>query len=90
MFLVRQVYFDGLKFDWDIVGKFVVNDNDYKFIKVIQIYSDMIGSECIVEGVDSEEKFEKLVVLGVKSFQGYYFFYVVKEEELDCMVRLFS
>ena len=40
----------------DIVGKFVANDNDYKLIKAIQIYSDMTGSECIAEGVDSEEK----------------------------------
>lgn len=66
MFPVRQVHFDGLKLDRDIVGKFVANDNDYKLIKAIQIYSDMTGSECIAEGVDSEEKFEKLVALGVK------------------------
>ena len=90
MFPVRQVHFDGLKLDRDIVGKFVANDNDYKLIKAIQIYSDMTGSECIAEGVDSEEKFEKLVALGVKSFQGYYLSRAVKEEELDRMVRLFS
>ncbi len=58
--------------------------------KSIQIYSDMTGRECVAEGVDSKEKFEKLVALGVKRFQGYYLSRAVKEEELDRMVRLFS
>ncbi|QLA66503.1 EAL domain-containing protein [Enterobacter pasteurii] len=90
MFPVRQVHFDGLKLDRDIVEAFVANDNEYNIIKAIQIYSDLTGGECVAEGVDSEEKFEKLVALGVKRFQGYYFSRAVKEEELDRMVRLFS
>lgn len=90
MFPVRQVHFDGLKLDRDIVEHFVANDNDYNLIKAIQVYSDMTGTDCIAEGVDSEEKFEKLVELGVKNFQGYYLSRAVKEEELDRMVRLFS
>lgn len=90
LFPVRQVHFDGLKLDRDIVEHFVANDNDYHLIKAIQIYSDMTGTDCIAEGVDSEEKFEKLVELGVKSFQGYYLSRAVKEEELDRMVRMFS
>lgn len=90
MFPVRQVHFDGLKLDRDIVEHFVANDNDYNLIKAIQIYSDMTGTDCIAEGVDSEEKFEKLVALGVKNFQGYYLSRAVKEDELDRMVRIFS
>jgi len=90
MFPVRQVHFDGLKLDRDIVEHFVANDNDYNLIKAIQLYSEMTGTDCIAEGVDSEEKFEKLVALGVKNFQGYYLSRAVKEEELDRMVRLFS
>ncbi|WP_232248344.1 EAL domain-containing protein [Enterobacter asburiae] len=90
MFPVRQVHFDGLKLDRDIVEHFVANDNDYNLIKAIQLYSDMTGTDCIAEGVDSEEKFEKLVALGVKNFQGYYLSRAVKEEELDRMVRIFS
>lgn len=90
MFPVRQLHFDGLKLDRDIVEHFVANDNDYNLIKAIQLYSDMTGTDCIAEGVDSEEKFEKLVALGVKNFQGYYLSRAVKEEELDRMVRIFS
>lgn len=90
LFPVRQVHFDGLKLDRDLVAQFGANDNDYNLIKTIQFYSDITGSECIAEGVDSEEKFEKLVALGVKSFQGYYLSKAVKEDELDRMVRLFS
>lgn len=90
LFPVRQVHFDGLKLDRDIVAQFVANDNDYNLIKAIQFYSEITGSDCIAEGVDSEEKFDKLVALGVKSFQGYYLSRAVKEEELDRTVRLFS
>lgn len=90
MFPVRQVHFDGLKLDRDIVEHFVANDNDYNLIKAIQIYSDMTGTDCIAEGVDSEEKFEKLAAMGIKNFQGYYLSRAVKEEELDRMVRMFS
>ena len=50
----------------------------------------MSGSDCVAEGVDSEEKFEKLIALGVKNFQGYYLSRAVREDELDRMVRLFS
>ena len=80
----------SLKLDRDIVEHFVANDNDYNLIKAIQIYSDMTGTDCIAEGVDSEEKFDKLFALGVKNFQGYYLSRAVKEEELDRMVRMFS
>ena len=90
MFPVRHIHFDGLKLDRDIVEQFVANDNDYNLIKAIQIYSDMTGSEYVAEGVDSEEKFEKLIALGVKNFQGYYLSRAVREDELDRMVRLFS
>lgn len=90
MFPVRQVHFDGLKLDRDIVEQFVANDGDYNLIKAIQFYSDITGTACVAEGVDSQEKFDKLVSLGIKSFQGYYLSRAVKEEELDRMVRLFS
>jgi EAL domain-containing protein (putative c-di-GMP-specific phosphodiesterase class I) len=56
----------------------------------MQFYSDITGRDCVAEGVDSKEKFDKLVALGIKNFQGYYLSKAVKEEELDRMVRLFS
>lgn len=90
MLPIRQVRFDGLKLDKDIVDNFVTNDHDHYLIKAMQIYCDMTGSDCIAEGVDSKDKFEKLVALGVKSFQGYYLANEVIEDELDRMVRLFS
>lgn len=90
MFPVRHIHFDGLKLDRDLVDNFVANDNDYNIIKAMQFYSDITGGDCVAEGVDSEEKFDKLVALGIKSFQGYYLSKAVKEDELDRMVRIFS
>ena len=52
MFPVRQVHFDGLKLDRDIVEHFVANDNDYNLIKAIQIYSDMTGTEALLNKSD--------------------------------------
>lgn len=90
LFPVRHIHFDGMKLDRDIVDNFVANDNDYNLIKAMSFYSDITGGDCIAEGVDSKEKFDKLVALGIKSFQGYYLSKAVKEDELDRMVRLFS
>ena len=90
MFPVRQICFDGLKLDKDIVDKFAANDSDYSLIKAMQYYSDITGAACVAEGVDSKEKFEKLTALGIKSFQGYYLSRAVKEEDLDFLVRKFS
>lgn len=90
MFPVRQIRFDGLKLDKDIVDKFAANDSDYSLIKAMQFYSDITGGACVAEGVDSKEKFEKLTALGIKSFQGFYLSRAVKEEDLDFLVRKFS
>lgn len=90
MFPVRQIRFDGLKLDRDLVDKFSANEDDYSLIKAIQFYSDMTGGACVAEGVDSEDKFEKLAAAGVKSFQGYYLSKAVREKDLDRMIRQFS
>lgn len=90
MFPVRHIQFDGLKLDRDLVDNFVANDNDYNIIKAMLFYSDITGRDCVAEGVDSEEKFDKLVALGINSFQGYYLSKAVKEDELDRIVKLFS
>ena len=90
MFPVRQVEFDGLKLDRDIVDKFVANESDYNLIKAMQYYSDITGGTCVAEGVDSAEKFDMLAALGLNSFQGYYLSKAVVENELDRMVRQFS
>ena len=90
MFPVRQIPFDGLKLDKDIVDKFAANDSDFSLIKAMQYYSDITGVACVAEGVDSEEKFNTLSAAGIKSFQGYYLARAVKEEDLDFLVRKFS
>lgn len=90
MFPVRQIPFDGLKLDKDIVDKFAANDSDFSLIKAMQYYSDIAGVACVAEGVDSEEKFNTLSAAGIKSFQGYYLARAVKEEDLDFLVRKFS
>lgn len=90
MFPVRHVHFDGLKLDKDLVDKFGSNESDCSLIKAILYYSEMTETLCTAEGVDSEDKFETLIAMGVNSFQGFYLSEPVKEAEMDRMVRQFS
>lgn len=89
MFPVRQVRFDGFKLDKDIIDQFETNDNDCNLIKTIQFYCDMTGKDCVAEGVDSKKKFDELVALGIKNFQGHYLAEAVRREELDSIVKSF-
>jgi len=83
MFPVRHIHFDGLKLDKDLIDTFAANETDSSLIKAIIYFSQMTGTACVAEGVDSEEKFAALAEMGVNSFQGFYFSAPVKEAHLD-------
>ncbi|ELX8457001.1 EAL domain-containing protein, partial [Klebsiella pneumoniae] len=44
-------------------------------------------SDCIAEGVDSLEKFNKLKGMGLVFFQGYLFSQPVELEHMMCMIK---
>lgn len=87
MFPVRLEQFSGYKLDMSIVKTFRKNRHDKNLIRGLAYYCKLAGSQCIAEGVDSEEKFSELVELGVDSFQGFYISPPVAAGDLEKTVR---
>lgn len=85
-FPVRQVNFSGYKLDALVVNNFMCNKNDYSLVKGLAYYSQLTGSQCVAEGVDTYEKFITLKNMGVTAFQGNYFSRPILEEELDMVL----
>lgn len=83
MFPVRQIHFDGLKLDKDLIDTFAASETDSSLIKALIYFSQMTGCDCVAEGVDSQEKFAALAEMGVPRFQGFLFSPPVKEAGLD-------
>ncbi|MGX9867188.1 EAL domain-containing protein [Enterobacter mori] len=86
IFPVRQVNFSGYKLNMSVVNSFMCNNNDHSLIKGLAYYSQLMGSQCVAEGVDTYEKFKTLKNMGVTAFQGDYFSRPVLEEELDIVL----
>jgi EAL domain-containing protein (putative c-di-GMP-specific phosphodiesterase class I) len=89
MFPVRQIHFDGIKLDRDLVEKSFSSETDSRLLKTILYYCEMTGSICTAEGIDSEQKFTSLVDAGIRQFQGYYLSEPTNEAGVDRIVRQF-
>lgn len=89
MFPVRQIQFDGIKLDRDLVEKSVSSEIDRRLLKTILYYCEMTGSVCAAEGVDSEQKFTSLVDVGIRQFQGCYLSEPTSEAGIDGIVCKF-
>ncbi|MBA7934654.1 EAL domain-containing protein [Klebsiella sp. RHBSTW-00215] len=72
MFPVRTVIFDAYKLDMSIVNDMQCDLHALTLIKSLVYYCQLTGSRCIAEGVDSQEKFNRLQALGIDRFQGYF------------------
>jgi FOG: EAL domain len=90
MFPVRQIHFDGLKLDKDLIDKFAANETDCSLLKALIYFSQMTGCACVAEGVDSQAKFVALAEMGVNRFQGFLFSPPVKEASLDDTLQRFN
>lgn len=89
-FPVRKVNFNGYKLDTSVVNSAMYNIDDYHLIKGLAYYSQLTGSQCVAEGVDTYEKFVALKDMGVTAFQGSYFSRPALGEELDIVISKFK
>ncbi|WP_368543607.1 EAL domain-containing protein [Enterobacter soli] len=90
MFPVRQIHFDGLKLDKDLIDKFTASETDSSLIKALIYFSQMTGCACVAEGVDSQAKFAALAEMGVNRFQGFLFSPPVEEARLNDILQRFN
>lgn len=71
IFPVKSIPLDGFKIDKSIVDTFQHCAYHRYFIQALVYFCHLNQIVCIAEGVDSWDKFESLVALGVNGFQGY-------------------
>lgn len=64
---------DELKIDQSFIRDFMVNRSDALIVETIISIGKNFNMEVIAEGVETEEQFEKLKVMGCQNFQGYFF-----------------
>lgn len=63
---------DGVKIDGSLVKNILTDKNNEIIIKTIISFAKEVGMSVVAEYVENEEIFEKLKILGVDLFQGYY------------------
>ncbi|MEZ7213328.1 EAL domain-containing protein [Klebsiella spallanzanii] len=86
MFPVRTCRFNAYKLDMGIVNDMQRDPHALVLIKSLLYYCQLTGSQCIAEGVDSREKFDRLQALGVDRFQGYYISVPVEKESVADLI----
>lgn len=90
MFPVRTVIFDAYKLDMSIVNDMQCDLHALTLIKSLVYYCQLTGSRCIAEGVDSQEKFNRLQALGIDRFQGYYLSPPVSRDNVADLIQKIS
>jgi EAL domain-containing protein (putative c-di-GMP-specific phosphodiesterase class I) len=70
---LKQLPIDELKIDQSFIRDLASDPNDVIIVETILSIGQKFGLEVIVEGVETEEQYEKLISMGCKYFQGYLF-----------------
>ncbi|RXK14443.1 diguanylate cyclase [Halarcobacter mediterraneus] len=79
---LKKLPVDELKIDKSFIDDIVTNKSDETIVAAILEIGNQFGFEVIAEGVETKEIYEKLLNLGCKYFQGYYFAKPKKKEDL--------
>jgi diguanylate cyclase (GGDEF)-like protein len=80
---LRRLPVDTLKIDQSLVKGVIENDGDAGIVETIVRLGDRLGLTVIAEGVEEEPQASKLVELGCRFAQGYYFSVPVSGSELE-------
>ncbi|MCD4756859.1 MAG: EAL domain-containing protein [Arcobacteraceae bacterium] len=79
---LKKLPIDELKIDKSFIDDILTDENDETIVLAILEIGNKFGFEVIAEGVETKEMYEKLLTLGCKYFQGYYFAKPIPEKEL--------
>ncbi|WP_179951938.1 EAL domain-containing protein [Klebsiella indica] len=90
LFPVRTCRFSAYKLDMSIVNDMQRDPHALALIKSLLYYCQLTGSDCIAEGVDSLDKFNKLKALGIAHFQGFYLSMPVGTEAIAGLIQKLS
>lgn len=70
---LKQLPIDELKIDQSFIRDLTNDENDVIIVETILSIGQKFGIEVIAEGVETQEQYEKLVLMGCEYFQGYLF-----------------
>lgn len=79
---LKKIPIDELKIDKSFINSIDTDKSDETIVSAILEIGNQFGFEVIAEGVENIEIYNKLLNLGCKYFQGYYFAKPQKKEEL--------
>jgi len=79
---LKKLPIDELKIDKSFIDDLLIDENDEAIVLTILSLGSKFGFTVIAEGVETKETYEKLLSLGCKYFQGYYFAKPCAEKEL--------
>lgn len=70
---LKELNVNELKIDQSFIRDFLDQKSDALIVEAIISIGTKFNMEVIAEGVENEEQFEKLKMMGCQNFQGYYF-----------------
>lgn len=70
---LKKLPIDELKIDQSFIRDLVDDPNDEIIVQTIISIGEQFGFDVIAEGVETREQYEKLIAMGCKYFQGYFF-----------------
>ena len=79
---IKKLNVDYIKIDRSFITNIVTDTKDEAIIMSVLVLCQKLKREVIIEGVETKEQKEKLISLGCKFAQGYYFSKPVPAEEL--------
>lgn len=82
MAYLKKLPIDVLKIDKSFVDDICVDSSDVKIVKAILSIAKSFNYDIVAEGIETKEQEDKLMELGVKVGQGYYFSKPKRKEEL--------
>ncbi|KQN57015.1 hypothetical protein ASE99_23610 [Serratia sp. Leaf51] len=86
LFPVKNIVFSGYKIDKSIIDSFSANKNHLSLIKTMVHYCNLVGSVCVAEGIDSNEKLLVLKKENVCFFQGYHISIPINYQDMKSMI----
>ena len=79
---LKNLPLDQVKIDQSFVHNILQNDGDIAIIKSVILLGEALNFEVLAEGVETKEHYDLLKKLGCKLFQGYYFAYPKKIDDI--------
>ncbi|MBV5278292.1 MAG: EAL domain-containing protein [Campylobacteraceae bacterium] len=70
---LKQLSVDELKIDQSFIRDFLTQKSDALIVETIISIGKTMNMEVIAEGVETQEQFAKLKLMGCENFQGYFF-----------------